>query len=335
MKKLFILFLLFISNYMFGQTFTNSNQPYKAKNGIEFKIGDTILITTPYDFSNVYKSYYSRKTKKQEAITKIDNYTFDSRRRIHIIKQFKINAESVTFAVFDKLFNEMVDIELGIETGEIANDFLKEIYKSSKIYFTDSIAYLNYLKRANALTNEQVKEFIFLFDNKKYNSFREDEFQFNSEIRKTKEFLTKELSIFNLEKNYYIFTDLQFGNYDFDSLSFPLKWKGEAMDILNDTWETFTTVDMNKIGVDLTNLKLVFTNIENFSAMPLNEEKAKLLVNYRKDETGVVNRDLKAGIKFKIKELKKEENQNYLLCEIIRLDLFEDKDLYNYLNSIK
>lgn len=47
MRKLITIFLLFISITGFGQKYPKSYDPYTAKNGRVFKVGDDIYITEP------------------------------------------------------------------------------------------------------------------------------------------------------------------------------------------------------------------------------------------------------------------------------------------------
>lgn len=346
MRNFLVLFLI-LPNLVFSQTFTKSVEPYTAKNGKTYKVGDKIIVTTPADFSNTFLYYGSGNGlyHKKDAIFKSENNTHDNRWKIQTIKQFKIYNDIGTVAVIDKLFNVGVLIEKALETGEIATPKLEElIYQKPKV-FTDSVAYLTYLNRESEISNDNVKEFLYLFDNKRYDYAREDEFAYRAEINKTKKNLNKVANQINPDETYFIRFNDRIGNYNFDSLSFPLVWKNNGAQILDDTWQIFTPEDINKNDVELTDLRIFFENIDKFKNLPLNMEKAQYLVKHRKDKYGDVNRRMYLGIHFKIKELVGKEyfeqnfidkGEKYLICEIQRIAFFEDKEFqYNYLNTIE
>jgi hypothetical protein len=346
MRNFLVLFLI-LPNIVFSQNFIKSVEPYTAKNGKTYEVGDKIIVTAPADFGDAFLYYGSGNGlyNKKDAILKTDNNTYDNRWRIHTIKQFKIYNDIGTVAVTDKLFNVGILIEKALETGEIATPKLEElIYHKPKV-FTDSVAYLAYLNRESEISNENVKEFLYLFDNKRYDYAREDEFAYHAEINKTKKFLNEVTVQINPIETYFIRFNDEIGNYNFDSLSFPLLWKHNGAQILNDTWQIFTPEDINKNDVELTDLRVFFENIDNFKNLPLNMEKAQYLVKHRKDRFGDVDRRMYLGIQFKIKKLVGKDyfgqnfidkGEKYLICEIQRIDFFEDKEFqYNYLNTIE
>lgn len=346
MRKFFVLFLI-LPNLVFSQKFTKSVEPYTAKNGKTYKVGDQIIVTAPADFSNIFLYYGSGRglSYKKNATFKTENNSYDNRWKIHTIKQFKIYNDIGTVAVTDKLFNDGILIEKALETGEIATPELEEfIYQKPKV-FTDSLAYLAYLNREGEITNDNVKEFLYLFDNKRYNYVREDEFAYHAEINKTNKHLNEVTNQINPNETYFIRFNDEIDNYNFDSLSFPLLWKHNGAQILNDTWQSFTPEDINRNNVELTDLRIFFENIDDFKNLPLNIERAQYLVEHRKGRSGNIDRRMYLGIQFKIKKLVGkgyfeqdviDKGEKYLICEIQRIDFFEDKEFqYNYLNTIK
>jgi hypothetical protein len=348
MRKFLVLFLI-LPNLLFSQTFKKSMEPYTAKNGKVYRVGDTIGIASPADFSNEFKYYVQGKNlsikQKAQGVTEYSDTKYDNRYKLYIIKQFKIYEEHGTFAVIDKVFNVMINIEKGLETGEMISPKLEELMYNKPQIFTDSVAYLAYLNRENEISNENGKEFLYLFDNKRYDYAREDEFAYHAEINKTKKFLNETTNQINPNETYFIRFNDEIGNYNFDSLSFPLLWKNNGAQILNDTWQIFTPEDINKNKVELTDLRIFFDNIDAFKSLPLNMEKAQYLVKHRKNKAGDVDRKMYLGIQFKIKRLVGKEyfeqifidkGEKYLICEIQRIDFFEDKEfLYNYLNTVE
>jgi hypothetical protein len=321
-----------------AQTFKTSNQPYVAKNGKTYKIGDTLIITTPTDFSDEYKSYVQGRKlnlkKTIEKVTESSETKIDNRNKWFTIKQFRIYEEYGTFAVSDRFFNIMVNIERGLENGEIAGEKHKEYFYKRPKSLTDSIAYINYLYQQKNVTDSNVKEFFYLFDNKKFNSVRQDEFGYNAEMKKTKIFLDKALSKVDTTEKYYIRYEDYLGNYNFDSLSFPLIWENNSLKILSDFWKIFTPEDINKNNVLLSNLTIKFSNTNDFNYLPLNLQRAQSFIKHRKSENGNVDRKIYFGIQFKFKGLEGNK-EKILICEICRIDFFEDKDFINYITTLE
>lgn len=110
-------------------------------------------------------------------------------------------------------------------------------------------------------------------------------------------------------------------------------------------WEYHTPVDINKNKVSLTDIKILFTNVDKFNKMPLNEDKANTFVKHRKATNGNVDRTIKMVIYFTIDGLKHDapekwkditlHDENILVCDIKRIDFFEDGwPSWNWLTSV-
>jgi len=350
MKRVLALFLL-LPALALSQKFQKSELPYTSSSGKVYHVGDTIVIGSPADFSNQF-SYYFMGNKLTSTVSAVTTHkvgeevkTYDKRYRGEIIKQFRIYPDGDTYVVTNKTFNYLINIEKGLETGEILTPKLMELIDNKPTVFSDSIAYLAYLKRKENINTENVKEFLFLFDRNKYNSVREDEFAFHNQMKGTQSFLNETIKDIDTSKTYFIRFDNEIGNFDFDLLSFPLLWNGNGTQILNNTWSSFVPEDINKSGIKLTDLRIYFSNYEDFKHLPLPTEKAQHLINHRKSSSGNVNRKVYMGIQFEIKKLVGNEDleqglkfkgDNYLICEIKRIDFFEDAlFLYNYLNTVE
>lgn len=350
MKKALALLLL-LPTLALSQKFQKSELPYTSSSGKVYHVGDTIVIGSPADFSNQF-SYYFMGNKLTSTVSAVTTHkvgeevkTYDKRYRGEIIKQFRIYPDGDTYVVTNKTFNYLINIEKGLETGEILTPKLMELINNKPTVFSDSIAYLAYLKRKENINTENVKEFLFLFDRKKYNSVREDEFAFHSQMKETHLFLNEAINEIDVSKTYFIKFKNEIGNFDFDSHSFPLAWDGNGAQILNNTWSSFVPEDINKSGIKLTDLRVYFSNYKDFKHLPLSIEKAQHLINHRKSSSGNVDRNVYMIVQFKIEKLVDKEDfehalklkgDNYLICEIQRIDFFEDDQiLYNYLNTVE
>lgn len=334
-----------------AQNFVKSSEPFKAKNGQLFKVGDTILIGTPADFSNVYSYYVQGKdlSLKKEAKGEIkiagEYKKYDNRFQRSIIKGFFIYEKEGTFAVLDKVFNVMIHIDKGIESGELVSNELEKVIRDRTTLFSDSMAYIEHIKFTKDYTIETVKEFLYLFDNTTFNRVREDEFEFNKNINSTKSKLKDGTKNLDSSKVFKIIFEDELGNYDFEKQSFPILWKNNGLHLLSDTWEHRTPIDINKNKVQLTDLKIKFSNTKDFNLMPLIEERANSLVKYRKGPDGTVDRRIRMAIYFTISDMKigkaipwedfSLKSEGVFICRITRIDFFEDAiPAWNYLGSI-
>jgi hypothetical protein len=348
-----VITLIFLITYLttIAQNFTKSTESFTAKNGEIFKVGDKITIASPADFSNTFSYYYQGKNlkKKQNAIDTVTigktTVVYDNRSKYSIIKYFLIDPILGTFAVTDGLFNIMVNINKAIETREVVSQKHRESMVNNSIRLTDSLAYIRMINQINSIDIDNAKEFLYLFNNKKYNEIREDEFEFQDQISTTLKQLNEDALNKKTEDTLKILLTIDLENYDFDKNGFPVAWNNQdGIQVLSNIWEALTPEDINKNKVKLTDLRIKFTNTDLFDLLPLNKEKANLFVKHRKNFNGNINRTVYIWVHFLIKNseieqgselkydfLKKKVNLN---SEIIKVDFFEDKVGYNWLNSI-
>jgi len=335
-----------------AQTFTKSTSDFTANNGEIFRVGDKIIIGSPSDFSNTYTYYTQGKSLsiKKDAVGTIkigDKITdYDNRYKYVIIKHFKIHSEYGTFAVTDGLFNVMININKALETREIVSKKHWKSLVNTSTYMSDSIAYLRMIHAIDSVTIDNTKEFLYLFDNKKYNHIREDEFEFQEQISLTMNHLKKITLDTLFTDTLKILMKINLGNYDFTQKGFPVLWDNKnGTQILNDIWELMTPVDINNKGVKLTDLRIKFTNTEKFNLLPLNKTKANLFVKHRKNQSGNINREIYMYVHFKIKNIEEIhesifkydflKGEQHLNCDIIKICFFEDEKSYHWLNNIE
>jgi len=355
MKFRLLYFLVLSFNLIEGQTYTKSTEPFTAKNGEIFKVGDKILIGSPADFSNTFTYYTQGKNLeiKKDAVGTIkigNNITqYDNRIKYVEIKHFKISSENITYAVTDALFNVMINIDKALETREIVSKKHFEALWNTSINMTDSIAYLRMLNKVGSVNIDNAKEFLYLFNNKLYNRVREDEFEFQEQISSTINQLKKDAITNQFNDTLKILLEIDLGNYDFNLNGFPVLWNDNPMgvQILSDSWNN-SPEDINKNNVSLTDLRLSFINKNNFSLLSLNKEKANLFVKHRKDFKGNIDRKVYMFVHFKLKNIEDINNSEIvydffkvdikakvLNAEIIKVCFFEDKKYYNWLNNIE
>lgn len=350
LKRVIIVLAVFHHFTSNGQAFEKSLSPYTSDGGFVYRVGDTLTIGNAADFGKEKFSYFfsnNRHNAPMSVTTEIESTgkILDWRFSRVLIKQFRV-FDGTTYAVIDKLFGYQFDIENALKSGELVNQKHAEILKVRAPILTNEKAYLEYYKRDTLVNKDQIKEFMYLMDHSTYKNVREDEFEFNKQLKTTK----KQMQSYEVDTSQIFavaFTD-KVGNYDFDRSGFPIVWNNNGAQILSDTYETFSSEDINNERVELTNLRIRFLNTNDFNFLPLNEDKANKLVKRRKNSNGDVDRTVYMAIFMKIKKLSTEDVEGtlfgmftfkketqFLVCEIVSIDIFEDKTpSYNWLNSI-
>ena len=346
-----IAFLLFIAISVNAQKFEKSNKPFTADNGKTYHVGDTVILCSPADYGNMFHYYYfDKKLTPQRAYYTSETINkgekVDKRFTAHIIKQFRIYEGGNTIAVTDKMFGYGIDLNGALETGEVACPDYLDYWADTTRFFLKERAFIGAVKTIDDIDKNTTKEYAYRFDRKNYKVNFQDEFSFHSYLSEQKKELENKVNEFDKEKLYVLPVKMEFGSYDFDTNSFPIDWQGNMKALFVDYTESLIVKDVNSEGIDLMDLNVFLENTDEFISFPLNPTKAKILVDYRKSSAGKVNRDVYAGVWFKIKELASEEfysqynvtekSKKFLICEVKRIDLFEDNScLYHYLSTVK
>jgi hypothetical protein len=343
MRTFYLIILVLVTFNSIGQKHVKSDEPYISKSGMTFTVGDEIYLLEPFNFENKYHSFYKNKSLSLnvEALRVSEDLIFRKRYKGYSIKRFLHHANGKVYAILEtsKFYFCYLDIEDAILKNEIANNnkIAFESIWGKKTLLTDSIAFLEFCFREETINNDLVKEYMYLFNNTKYNLIREDEFEFHKSIRDEKASL--ETLRKNLDSNIIYtmaFSDF-IGNYDFDLESFPILWNHNGTQIYSDVWEIFTPEDINENGVKLTDLRISFNNTEKFKSLPLNMDKANSFIKFKKGKTGNVDREIFMYISFRIKEVKDGNDitnklfygEKYLVAEIESIDFFaSDKNKY-------
>lgn len=357
------LLLLFLSLTFFGltQKLNKSFDSYKATNGQVFDVGSTVYITSPGDFSNNFLSITTNKkrTNNLRAVVKyvtpegVDKQ-FDNRMSAHTISFFLIDKDGNRYAVLDKIYKYYIDIEKAIKYNEILTINHRKSITNKKKVFHDTIAFIKLISMIGSVNKEYAQEFGYRFKTKRFIEVKNDEFEYNRFINKIKNKLSNLIPEYADRNTFKIYANINFGKYDFDKKGFPIIWDNiDNFKVL----KSITTIDSRDIDgefVKPTDLRVLFSNYSGkYSFLPLSEERANYLIKYRKKNNGGVNRKFMLKIYFNIENLiikklnnditkefkiNKTENRNlefYLISKINKIDFFEDKELYNYLNTVK
>lgn len=313
------------------------------------KLEMIFILLNQKNFNNEFLSLYNNKglTSRTDALyiytssSTGEKTIYDRRFKSYPIRYFLVqpNGKHIAALEINTLFNFFVDIENAIEADEIAN-LNKDYYESiwgDKSYLSDSLAFLQYISREPDITKDVAKEYLYLFQRGKYNSIREDEFEFHKGIKNTQEELNNLISKQDTNQIFTMLFEDEVGNYDFDSETFPIKWTHNGTQIYSDLWEVMTLDDINRDGVKLTDLRISFINTDDYTSLPLSMDKANAFVKFKKDEYGNVDRDIFMKTGFRITGLSNGHSvsknyfsgEKYLLAEIVYIDFFAlDKERY-------
>ncbi|MFM8911888.1 MAG: hypothetical protein ACKOE6_03065, partial [Flammeovirgaceae bacterium] len=188
MKSAFFVFILFSVYGSFGQKRIKSTEPYKTKNGCEFKVGDNLFYMEPYGFQEKYVSSPEKYAFRDYTSVTGEQVKYDLRYTTDEIKFFFLNPDGTGSAAFGSaILRSLVNLEKAIETEEIANcsPKLMKIWRGNENYLTNDIAYIFYVSMLPNISKDISKEFLFLFRRKFYDKIREDEFEFQKGIKLT------------------------------------------------------------------------------------------------------------------------------------------------------
>ncbi|MBP7169701.1 MAG: DUF4852 domain-containing protein [Tenuifilum sp.] len=333
-KSIFLSILITIAKFSFCQDYTESTEPYTAKNGYIFKVGDTIYITEPKNFANEFTSIYDNKslTNKRKYLEKNEysNGTisyYDHIYRKYLIKSFIDHPSGEKIARLKNFLQPIyVSINKAIENDEIANCnplYFKSVFLERN-YLTDSVAFMEYIARESNISNNIIEEYLFLFRNNYYNIIRKDEFEFHKGLKNTKEEFKKFKEKIDSNKVYSVFTEVELGKYDFDTETFPILLDFNSFEIHSRSGYVFLPTNIEGKELELSNLYLLLTNIDEFKNLPLSTDKANAFVKSNKDEKGNVNRKVYIIINYKITgiDTNKENAYRNLRAEIQSIDFF-------------
>lgn len=180
-------------------------------------------------------------------------------------------------------------------------------------------AFLNKLKLDTLPIEDHSEEFIYRFKRENYKLYKDDEF----EMREAQVELVEKTNATDLKKIYSANYTTEFSDFDFDLAGFNFKPIDETT-----TFDLLDFVFGAKLNTNCA-VKLRFLNGSELSFMPLDEEKADMLLKQRKNyKNGKIDRSIHLTIHYVIDGLEKSENisskTNYTFtAHIMQLDFHD------------
>jgi Domain of unknown function (DUF4852) len=324
-----ILLLLYTTTFVNGQTTKiKFSEPYKTTSGMVLTPGDTLTIGVKSSYHDKFDYLFDIKFKK--------TFSDAATGRKVIIKHFRretIDEKKVIIAVIppqpETGFNAYVDIDNALEKGEIfssQSQFMKS--RNVKLFVKEPLLY--FIKMFEKEPASYAKEFVYRFDRKTYNTFKEDEFEMGKILNATSLNIEKTIDSLDFKTTYATAIKIELNEYDFGTKGFPFKL-AEAITVLE-----------KGFGEDKTAVYLVLSNSTSFQNLKMSEEQAKLFIQRRKDRYGNVDRSVYVKVNFivddKISSFRSNSGdmRDGLTGRVTSLEFYGNKNCMSYdLGTVK
>lgn len=337
-----------VNNNTKSNSESNSNQgnrSYTAFDNSVFTIGDSIIIGIPRGYFSSNRYFYNIKEPKVQGGTVYyeranTNISFKK----YLIKKFYSDIDGEKFSkgtpiieVGKKGFlgvSYYIDIESALKDGEIISS-LEPFNNKNILQINDSIAIINKIYLSGLSAKSFSNEYLYRLRNPTYTKVQNDEFDLNNALSSAQKEIEKSLLNFSNETTYYIETELNIGNYDFSTSTFPIeKWNRD-----------FRLLKLT-LNPNTPELFSIFGNLDAIKNIPVNPHLANSFIKRRKDSYGNINRTMYAKVYFNFVKIPKEnliqsaytnnEYHYYVFAKISKVDFFDSEHcLYNFLGSIE
>lgn len=335
MKRLF-LSICFITTIVCSYAQNSEAKTYVAYDNSTFRQGDSLFIgfKSGYNFYDYIKD--NSKDVLNNAVSNIAGKTF---KIVDIYKAGSIScfdANTVIIEIGQKGFfgkRLSVDINNAIRTGEVIINFSPQWHENIKIpNFSDSIAFLYKVKNSQQPPLNFSLEYLRRFNKENYDKYRKDEFELDNQKQISTNKMKENIASMSDTTSYYTDIELNLDNYDFSTMSFPVKF------------EKYYTLLQNLAG-EFTETNLVFANQDIFIKLPVDKSTANSFIKRRKNRFGDIDRTVFARVYFKNTPISvnspsklhyiNDGYRDYLFGTISRIEFFDLKNrLYNYIGQI-
>ncbi|MEW5682373.1 MAG: DUF4852 domain-containing protein [Pseudomonadota bacterium] len=152
-----------------------------------------------------------------------------------------------------------------------------------------------------------------------YTKYRNDEFELASKRQAAVSKIKQTTEEFDETRVHQLFTEWDFGTYDFEKSEFPL-----------DSLTTTTSYSFKQDSLRMPSnnfpreFRLYFTNPEVIGNLKMDPEAAKVFLQKKKNSRGTINRELPAMFYFKLVRL--DEGEGIFYAEILDGEVYYGKD---------
>lgn len=202
----------------------------------------------------------------------------------------------------------------------------------AQILFDGPKAFILMLKHKGGGVEQYIDEYVYRFNNKNYNSFQEDEFEFAKTIADLKATVGGSPN----DGEFYVTYTSQFGKYNFENSEF------EFNPLSDETYlEIVNYLFAPRLKTN-TSISLKFYNGTEINSLPMPYDNANFLIKMRKDKrTGDVDRKIHLKIYFNLAEysefsdVSETKKKVTLFAYITHVEAYESADfLSNPLSNI-
>lgn len=160
---------------------------------------------------------------------------------------------------------------------------------------------------------EHVDSYMKIFRKDEWHKYRNDEFELDDKREESLGMMKEKVSSFSLDEEFVLYTNMEFGDYDFERSVFPIKPLSATTYFL-DT-EPFSYTFPREYRV-------YFNNVDKLGDINMSKDEARALVTSRKTQFGTIDRELFVEIKFRVLDFKEKPSQ--LKAEINEIVIYAD-----------
>jgi hypothetical protein len=223
-KPIFFYCFLFISFKLVGQVSNpTANVSYVTWSGQVLKVGDTLAFGQPAPGFTFYQHFYSSLGDKL-----LVKYLPARKTVIKNFRKAVIAGKETVVAVIPSFpetgyFNVWVDIEKAMKFGEAIGP-RSQVLRFKKYKWLSNEPLIYYLKLLELEVKPFAKEYLFRYDRKTYDKYRNDEFEFEEKLTTTAQQMQKQMDELSFELPVCIGFELELGEYNFDQQGFEVSF---------------------------------------------------------------------------------------------------------------
>lgn len=322
MKKFYILLALLAAVNAYSQSHT-------AYDGSTFTVGDSIKIGIASGNIGSYLYIHNSSLRR---------ISYNQYKQKYLIKRIHPNSSRHGFAGSPTVIEVgtrgllgityHISIDNAIRNGEV---ILKEY--PNKILSNPISPQQTFAYNVNTTKSDSYEEeYLIRFHNDEYKKKRNNEFEFNSLLRRSREEVNKIYSETDYSQTFTTFMEVELGDYDFNEQAFFLEIRELAPRLL--------PLILQMGQKDLNAIAVYFTNYDEFKKLSINEEEAHSFIKRRTSERGAINRKVYIRIEYKLTEEEFDvkylntDKTEFFSAKIKRIAFFDHKSgEYNWLGT--
>lgn len=151
------------------------------------------------------------------------------------------------------------------------------------------------------ITNKVLTKYIQDTNYEVYKKYNKDEFEWNDKLETYKKELTEKIAAYNSKTNLTVVTGMEFANYDFENLGFPVSINPNIF---------FPIKSENYLYSSMQKIALLLKDFSKFNFIYMDKDSANVFVKSRKSTNGNINRNITLLIHFNFMDFTTTEYSN-------------------------